>query len=473
MTMQATRAHDPARPDAAEAIADHLAAISYEDLPEAVIRASKAAILDTLGCVLAGTGCDEVAKVGSLVDAWAGKPLCTLIGRGGAMASPEGAVLHNAAAIHQYDFDDVHDRAPCHPGSTSVVPALAMAEARGGATGKALIAAVALGSDLTSRVSLAIRGKVHDYPWFRAPVVGLFGATAAAAHMLGATSGQHLNALGLALPMVGGTFASLQHPGSNVRSLRDGLAYRNGVLAAELAVRGICGDREVFEGPFGFFQAFFKGEYDREAFVGGLGQHYETERVSLKPWPSIRHLHTTLTAVLQIMEQRDLRFEDVRQVDIHVGKVNRDRCRPVETGSIPALRMDLLGNLQFAVANAIRHRNVPLAVYRDPALADDIVRHAMPKVRWTFDPAMDGPLTFERGLVYLTTTAGEIVKGECDKALGHPENPMSEARRHAKFTLCAEAAARPPAAARIREIIDAVEHLDRLDEVRSLAALLA
>ncbi len=386
---------------------------------------------------------------------------------------PKGAALYNAAAIHQYDFDDVHDRAPCHPGSTSVVPALALAEARGGLGGKALIASDALGIYLTIRESLANSGKVHDYPWFRAPVVGLFGATAAAAHMLGASRDQHLNALGLALPMVGGTFASLQHPGSNVRSLRDGLAYRNGVLAAELAVRGICGDREVFEGPFGFFQAFFKGEYDRSAFIGGLGKQYETERVSLKPWPSIRHLHTTLTAVLQIMEQRNLRFEDVRHVEIHVGKVNRDRCRPVDTGSIPALRMDLLGNLQFAVANAILHRNIPLAVYRDAALADEVVLRAMPKVSWVFDPAMDGPLTFDRGLVYLTTSGGETIKGECSAALGHPDNPMSEARRHAKFVLCAEAAARPPGAARIREIIDAVERIEKQDDVRALAALLA
>jgi 2-methylcitrate dehydratase PrpD len=460
------------RPDSADAVAAYLASTRYEALPKSVVDAAKAGILDIIGCILAGTGCDEVAKIGEMVDAWAGKPLCTLIGRG-RKASPEGAVLYNASATHQFDFDDVHDRAPCHPSSTSAMPALAMAEVRGGVSGKAYIAAVAVGSDITSRVSAAIRGNVHDYPWFRAPVVGLFGATAAAAHVLGASREQHLNALGLALPMVGGTFASLQHPGSNVRSIRDGLAYRNSVVAADLAMRGVCGDREVFDGPFGFFHAFFGGQYDRDTFVAGLGREYETDKVSLKPWPSIRHLHTTLTAVLDIMQQRDLRFADVKKVEVVVGKTNRNRCGPVELGSIPALRMDLLGNLPFAVANAILHRDVRLAVYREPALADKVVREALPKVSWRYDAAMDGPLTFERGLVYITTASGEQIKGECRHALGHPENPMSEERRHAKFRLCAEAAARPPAPARVQEIIEAVERLETLPDVAALASLIA
>ena len=52
------------------------------------------------------------------------------------------------------------------------------------------------------------------------------------------------------LPMIGGTLSSLQHGGSSVRAIRDGLAYRSAVLAAELALRGVHGDRRVLEGPF-------------------------------------------------------------------------------------------------------------------------------------------------------------------------------------------------------------------------------
>ena len=112
---------------------------------------------------------------------------------------------------------------------------------------------MALGNDLVCRVALAIHGGLIDYPWFRAPVVGLFGTTAASAKLLGASAEQHQEALGLTLPLISCTRASLHHGGSSVRSIRDGLIYRNGVLAAELAMRGVLGDKAVFEGPFGFY----------------------------------------------------------------------------------------------------------------------------------------------------------------------------------------------------------------------------
>ena len=288
------------REDAAVAIARHLAKIKFEDLPGKVVAAVKSSILDQLGCILSGTATADVVSISSLVTRWGGAPICTLIGSGGVRLPPNNAALANGAAVHQYDFDDVHDKVTCHPTASSLVVALAAAEERGSVSGKDLMLAVAVGSDITCRVSRAIVG-THGHPWYRAPVVGMFGATAAAAKVLGADEDQYLHAFGLALPQIGGTYASLLHHGSSVRSIRDGLSYKNGLLAAELALCGLRGDPEVFEGRYGFYNAYYKGSYDRERLVGGLGEEFETANVSLKPWPSARHLHTTVTAVLDIL----------------------------------------------------------------------------------------------------------------------------------------------------------------------------
>jgi hypothetical protein len=86
---------------------------------------------------------------------------------------------------------------------------------------------------------------------------------------------------------------------------------------------------------------------------------------------------------------------------------------------------------------------------------------------------MDGEITFERGLVDITTAGGAVLRGACTVARGNPDNPMSEAERHAKFRLCAAAAAKPPSEARIREIIAAVDGLEGMADVSALAALLA
>lgn len=460
-----------ALPDASLQISRHLERTQFEDLSDAVVEAVKASILDTLGCVLAGTACADVVAIRKVVTGWGGAASSTVIGGGALKVPAAGAVLANGAAIHQFDFDDTHDQAVMHPSSASLMPALAVAEGMGGTSGKAIITAVALGNDLSSRVGLATRGRMWDHPWFRAPVIGLFGATAAAAKVMSASAEQHLNALGLTLPQVSGTWASLHHKGSSVRSIRDGLAYRNGVLAVELAMAGIRGDREVFDGPYGFYQAFFHGDYERSELVEGLGQRYEAERISLKPWPCIRHLHTAMTAVIGLVTEHELEFDQIAEVMLSVGQVNRDRCRPVALGSSPENHIDLAGNMHFAVAAAIRHRGIPLALYHSTEAADDVIANAMPKVRWQYDETLNGH-TFEPSRVEIVTTSGERFTARCDVALGHPKNPMSIEQRVTKFVDCAAAAAAPLARDQALEIVDAVARLDQMENIRSLMELL-
>src|SRR3954451_10387016 len=126
-----TEAHK-AKPDVAQDVAvelaRHLARTRYEDLPAAVAQAAKRNILDQLGCILSGTGTPDVLAIVALVKEWAGAPTCTLIGSGGVRLPSNNAALANGAAIHQYDFDDVHDTVTCHPTASSLVVALAAAE---------------------------------------------------------------------------------------------------------------------------------------------------------------------------------------------------------------------------------------------------------------------------------------------------------------------------------------------------------
>lgn len=459
-------------PDAGEVIAAHLARTRFEDLPATVVEHVKVCILDTIACMFAGTGTHEIRAITDLMVEQGGRPTSTVVGGGGRKVPAASATFVNAATIHQYDFDDTHDVAVCHPTSTSLSPALALAEQRGGVSGAELITAVALGNDLTSRVAHAITGPLDDYPWFRAPVVGIFGATAAATKMLNGTAEQHRHAQGLALPMNGGTLASLHQGGSSVRSMRDGLSFRNGVLAAELALRGIRGDAGVFDGPYGFYKVFFRGEYDRERLVGGLGSRWESAVISLKPWPAIRHLHRPVTAVLGILEREKLGFDDIREVVVHIGDNTRKLCKQAVKGMVPDRRMDLLSTLAFVIGAAIRHGDVPLAIYRDPALADAIVETAVPKVRWVEHEGLKVRETFENARVDVVTHDGRSIRAECTVALGHPDNPMSRERRIKKLRDCGAAALTPVPADRLDRIVETVERLDRLEDVSELAGLL-
>lgn len=461
----------PLSEDSSIRLAEFLSRTSFEMLPKDVVERTKASILDTLGCALLGSANAELRPIREVIELSHAKPVSTILGTGGMGSSPENAVLCNCAGVHQFDFDDTLDAAPCHPSSGSVFASLALAEPGGGVSGKRWITAVAVANELACRVGSAIHGKVHDYPWFRAPVVGIFGATAAAAIVLDCSPEEHVQALGITLPMVGGTFASLEHPGSDIRSVRDGIAYRNGVVAAQLAKRGLRGDQHVFDGPLGFFHSFFSGKYDRDVLTKDLGKQFYG--VSLKPWPSIRHVHTALTAMKDLIDRRGLRNEDIAKVRVSVGAITRQRCGPVRRGGLPGSRMDLLGNLPFAIATMITHGGMPLDVYRDNALADQVIDTIERKVEWEFDPGLTVSGTFEPARVQVSTVGGQSHVAECEQALGHPLNPMSAQDRHAKFAACAQAALRPIDASRILTAITMIEALENVDDIAEVARLLA
>jgi 2-methylcitrate dehydratase PrpD len=458
----------PATPESAVAIGEHLARTGYDSLPASAVAAAKASILDTIACSIAGTAGPDTEAIRALVASWGGTASATIVGGGGLKVPAYNAVLANAALAHQDDFDDTFDPSPCHPTAATLMAALAVGQETGHATGKDVIAAVALANDLMCRIALAITGRMDAYPWFRAPVIGIFAATAAAAKMLGADARQHVNALSLALPQTGGTWASVHHPGSSVRAIRDGLSTKNAVLAAQLAMRGVRGDAEVFDGPFGFYHAFFRGEYDRSRLLDGLGETYLTDRISLKPWPSCRHLHGTLTAVVALMEQHDLGFADIESVLVRVGDINLDRCRPVSLGMIPENRIDLLCNLPFAVGAAIRHRGLPLRLYRDPAMSDEVVRDAVPKVQWAHDARQNGAWSLEPGRVEIRTVSGALLQHHAPLALGHPDHRMSQDRLRAKFTDCLTAAAKPVPTAQGDRIVELVLDLEHATEIETL-----
>jgi 2-methylcitrate dehydratase PrpD len=467
-----THATPSGKPDAADLFAAHIAATTWDGLSEATRTAVKVQVLDIIACMFAGSISKDAQAVVSLAAHWGGRPCSTVINGGGLKVSPENAMLANGAMTHQHDYDDTHDVAICHPSAGTFPAALAVAEDIGGVSGKALLTAMALGNDLTSRVALGIEKNLVAYPWFRAPVVGIFGATAAAAKVLGANTEQMSEALGLALPQVAGTLASLEHGGSSVRSIRDGVAFRDAVLAASLAMRGVRGDRQVFEGPFGFYHVFFRGEYNRERLVGELGTSCETERISLKPWPSIRHLHRLITALSDVMAEHGLGFDDVVTVTASVGKINAGRCHPLEIGMAPERRIDLLHNLIFALGATLLRGGPNLAIYNTRALADDVILRGAPKIRTRYDAALDGPWTFEPGRLEVATRDGRVLSRSCDIALGSPERPMSTVARHDKLMQAAAAAATPVPEDRAWQIIAAVDRLDRMDDVRELAALL-
>ncbi len=140
--------------DAAIAFAKLAAKQRYEDLPAAAIEVTKKDILDTLGTALAGSTAEGAKELIGLVEELGGKPESSVIAYGSKVPSPQAALV-NGFMARSPDYDDTHDVAVIHTGTTVIPAAFAAAERKGAVSGKEFITAVALSIDMICRMGLA------------------------------------------------------------------------------------------------------------------------------------------------------------------------------------------------------------------------------------------------------------------------------------------------------------------------------
>jgi 2-methylcitrate dehydratase PrpD len=170
---------------AASRFAEHALGTRFADLPPAAVERAKVFMLDSLGVGIAGSsveGGDELLKVaGGWGAPTPSSPPVLVWGQEISLPAPS-AVFMNAWQMHNQEYDGLHEGAVVHAMASVLPAALAAAELAGGATGAELITAITVGVDIAAGLGLASRS---GFRFFRPATAGGFGATAAAARLLG------------------------------------------------------------------------------------------------------------------------------------------------------------------------------------------------------------------------------------------------------------------------------------------------
>ena len=215
----------------AESLAERIVCVRYDVLPEDAVHWARVAILDTVGCTLAGAS-EPCARIVARVTASNGP--CLVFGTDQRMA-PLDAALINGTASHALDFDDCSDTLGGHP-SAPILPALfALSETRA-VDGRAFVAAYVAGWETETRIARGINFHHYEKGWHPTATIGVFGSTAACCHLLGLAPDVTAKALGLAASFASGVKANF---GTMSKPLHVGHCSRNGMLAALLAADGL------------------------------------------------------------------------------------------------------------------------------------------------------------------------------------------------------------------------------------------
>src|SRR5690242_15499486 len=268
-------------------IAEHASTLSFGALPPELVDLVKQIILDTLGVAIGASGLAPEARiVAEYVEAMGGHPESTVFGFGFKAPSPWAAFV-NGSLGHMLDYDDVG--AGGHVGIATVPVALAVAEKLGRVSGRDLITAIAAGTDLHTRLDLAVR--LPDWTmtegWFATQLFGFLSGAVTAGRLRGFDAERIENALGIAFTQVSGSRQMAVGASTDLRSMQAGFSGQEAVLAAELAARGIVGSKEIIEGRYGIYKTYVRNEPAWSALTDGLGTGFPLlEEHGFKVWPA-------------------------------------------------------------------------------------------------------------------------------------------------------------------------------------------
>ena len=460
--------HDRVDPGSVAPLSERLAAFAsglrFEDLPDAVVTSVRRAILDALGVGLAASGLEPVCR--PFVEharTLKGQGRAHVLGFGFAAPAAQAA-LANGAMAHALDYEDVHEASSTHPNAATIAAALALAEELGGIDGKRLIAAVAAGSEVAIRLALARVDDWTRHGWYIPPIVGAFGAAAAAANLLRLDVNQTLAAFSLTLCQSSCSAEILHSPAADIRAIRDGFAAQAGLTSAQLARSGVVGFERPIEGKAGFYAMFARNLYRPEVVIDRLGAHFHNADVAFKAWPSCRGTHLYVQSAIELHRQGLTAPEEI-VCTIHPR--NAELCTPEKQRPVSAI--DAKFSIPFSVATALHTGEVTLASFNAEALTNPETLALAARVRPLHDAARARPVSAGGGTIMeLVMSNGERHQRSVRHLRGSIEDPMSDAELRTKFIECGSMSASKPARARLEALADSVASLHEATEVRSL-----
>src|SRR5436853_1252125 len=232
--------------------ADFVANLRYEKLPPEVVDRAKGVTLQALSSALLGSRMPASAQALALMqeEEAGGGGAATVLCHGSKLTKG-GAAFVNAEMIFAGGKWDTF-RMLTHPG-IAILPAALVAAETTAASGKDFLVAVAAGYEVMERMAAEFIPTVMSRGFHAGPVFGIFGATVAAAKLQRLDADQIHSAIAQCVNLASG---NLEGARSGGRSLREGGAVRNALLAVALGKSGIPGGETVLEGEAGFYHAY-------------------------------------------------------------------------------------------------------------------------------------------------------------------------------------------------------------------------
>src|SRR5215469_16054743 len=444
--------------------ATFVANLRHEDLPPEVVDRAKGVTVQALSSALIARDMPACRQALALMqeEEAGGSGAATVLCHGTKLTKA-GAAFVNAETIFAGGKWDTF-RMLTHPGIAILPAALAAAEVAG-SSGRQFVTAVAAGYEVMERMAAEFIPTVMSRGFHAGPVFGIFGAAVAAAKLQRLDADKIHSAIAQCVNLASG---NLEGARSGGRSLREGGAVRNALLAVALAKHGTPGGETTLEGEAGFYHAYAgsnRGEL-RYSFTGanradiakiteGLGRDWiflETlYRIYSTAGYNIAHVDVTA----RLCEECNLRYEDIERIEAVVNWLETEYPSP----AFPSRGIDnppQVGSTQYFTAWGAARRGYPLLRADRPGPGEtdpSAVLELMHRV--TLVPTVRRTLFGPRITVFTKDGRSFSKEGTGREFIWDFEEEVRRIRPIAPGLAIGEA--------QFTELIDTCRHLDRID----------
>lgn len=410
-----------------EQLADFVIRASYEDISIEARQHLKIRILDSLGCAIGALNGEPIHYIREDLKDFGGNVHCTLIG--GGHTAPDRAAFYNSALVRYLDFNNSYlaKGETCHP-SDNLGAILAAAE-YANCSGRDFITALAVTYQVQSRLSdvAPVRAKGFDHT-----TQGSYALSAGISKALGLDLDKTINTIGIC----GTAFNALRVTRTGMLSHWKGLAYPNTAFCCThgtfLAMRGITGPREVFEGNKGFMDAI-SGKFEIDWSKENL-EH--VTKTIIKKYNAEIHSQSAIEGALELKQEYGFSVTEIERIEIDIFDVAYHIIGGGEEGdkTIVRTKEEADHSLQYMVAVAMLDGQVKPEQYKPERILREDVQRLLKKIVVRPDKTYSRLFPDHHACkVKVVLKDGQMFSKEKNDYEGFHTNPMSWNRMAYKF----------------------------------------
>ena len=434
-----------------EALAAFAAATQWDDIPGAVRKRAKLALLDTMGVILAGSVRPEVRALRSGM-AGTGGTGATLFAPGFAATDPRTAALLNAIAGRSVELcDGLRGVQP----SVQLIPGLLALGEQRRCSGKEILSAFLAGYEVAGRLAYGFTPRAYAHPNGQ---LGVLACAAAGARLRGFDASGVSRSIRIATAMLMNPSYNHTVVGATALNLPAGQSAVATMLAPELALAGYEVLDDAVEEALGNMVG---AGFDPAKILVGMGSGWQVSESYFRFYACCNPIHPALDCLYDALSALNATAESIDRIDFQTyafASVMRNPDPPnyfASKYSLPhaAAVLAVRGGLGFAELD-------------DSSIADPAVAALRHRVQVSEDVAMTARVPAERpARVTVTLKDGRSATAARPMSRRDAERPDPEQDIRTKFrelarTVLTEAS------------VDAVEQaIDRAEDWVSVADL--